>query len=75
MWTRSAQNKETGKFLVEAFDYDGNLSFRGEFATMQEADAAGQNAERINKMTTELDKRYGKPVEMSDDELLAELGV
>ena len=74
MWTRSAQNKETGLFAVECHDWKGNLFFADKFASAQEADRAGEAAER--RMTMEM--QFGKiesSVEMSDDELLAELGL
>ncbi len=77
MWTRSAANKETGLMTVECYDWNGNLFFKGEFAGLQEAEAAGVDAERrmTQKMTLgdempTLDEIFA---EMDDDELLAEL--
>lgn len=75
MWTRG-RNKETGKFEVECTDWNGNVFFAGAFDTYQEADRAGEDAERhmtfkmINGDAPPLD---GSTATMSDDELLAEL--
>lgn len=46
MWARSAKSKETGLFTVECFAFDGELFFRGEFGDGQEANRAGEDAER-----------------------------
>jgi len=80
MWTRSAANKETGKFAVTCTDFHGEVCFTGEFDTVEEADRAGEAAERRivrweesgrwQPTQDELDARFA---EISDDELLSEL--
>lgn len=75
-WTRSAKN-ENGKFIVECHDWNGNLFYSGEFDNVQEADRAGEKAER--RMTFEMQNGPMPTLEeifedMDDDELLKELG-
>lgn len=76
MWNRSAKNKETGKFTVECIDWNGAEFFRGEFDSAQEADRAGEDAERrmTMKMQIPADAPTLDEIIMSDDELLAALG-
>lgn len=71
MWTRSAANKKTGLMTVTCIDWNGNEFFSGEFDNLQDANAAGEDAER--RMTNAMNA--GEPVEcdLSTDELLAEL--
>lgn len=73
MWTRSAKNKETGKIAVVCIDWNGNEFFRGEFANLNEANQAGEDAER--RMTIAMQAGDLEPIEceLTDDELLAEL--
>jgi hypothetical protein len=76
MWTRSAQNRETGKFTVACTDWNGAEFFRGEFADGQEANRAGEDAER--RMTLAMQAPALEPIPddiaaMSNEELLAEL--
>jgi len=77
MHIRTKDQTNPGKFAFECIGYNGDL-FRAEggFATAQEADRAAEAAERAMMTmhgmglpdTTELP-------DMSDDELLAELGL
>ena len=69
MHTRSAKNKITGKFTVVVTDWNGVECFRGEFDDMHEADRAAEREERA--MTLQMPAPAG--VDMTDDELLAEL--
>lgn len=75
MWTRSAKN-ENGKFTFTCIDWNGQLFSEGEFASAQEADRAGEHAERMMTLAMtdgpapSLDDVFA---EMDDDELLAEL--
>ena len=70
MHTRSAKNKVTGKFLVTVTDWNGVECFRGEFDSLHDADQAAAREERLMTL------RMQTPVscDMTDDELLAELG-
>ena len=71
MWTRSAANKETGLMTVICTDWNGAEFFRGEFADLHEAEAAGSNAER--EMTNAMNTPEAVHCDLDDDELLAEL--
>lgn len=74
MWTRSAANKITGKVTVTCTDFHGDVFFTGEFDNVQDADCAGESAER--RMTTwENSGRYQPDGfdDISDDDLLQEL--
>lgn len=73
MHTRSAKNKITGKFTVVVTDWNGVECFRGEFDDMHEADRAAEREERA--MTLRMQMPAIADVDMTDDELLAELGV
>jgi len=76
MWTRSVKDKVTGLMTVTVWDYDGKIFFEGTFDDLGLAEAAGRDNERLvmqgasvaNMMT--LDQIL---LEMSDDEVLAEL--
>lgn len=72
MHTRSAKDKITGKFTVTVTDWNGDLCFVGEFDDVREADRAAAREERL--MTLRMQNPV-ESVEMTDDELLAELGV
>jgi hypothetical protein len=74
MWTRSAMNRTTGLMTVECTDWSGKQFFKGEFATLAEAETAGQDAERrmTNAMSMPTVEAFGD-IEMTDEELLAEL--
>ncbi|QIG75321.1 hypothetical protein EVC29_092 [Rhizobium phage RHph_Y52] len=76
MWSRSAKNRETGKFTVMCTDWNGDLFFTGEFDNMVDADRAGEDAER--RMTFQMQNPAARALDeifadMSDDELLSEL--
>lgn len=71
MHTRSAKSKITGKFTVVVTDWNGAECFRGEFDDMHEADRAAEREERA--MTLRMQMPAIADVEMTDDELLAEL--
>lgn len=73
MWSRSAADKKTGLMTVVCTDWNGKEFFRGEFSDVGEANRAGEDAER--RMTNAM--QSGDPVacDMSDDELLRELGI
>jgi hypothetical protein len=76
MHTRSAKNKTTGLFAVLCWDWNGAEFFRGQFASVQEADHAAADAER--RMTLAMQRPASAPLSldeilMSDDELLAAL--
>lgn len=78
MHTRSAKSKVTGKFTVTVIGWDGVECFKGEFDTMQEADAAAAREERAAMLRTQAPAQavYACSLDdilMSDDELLAEL--
>lgn len=76
MHTRSAKNKETGKFTVVVTDWNGVECFRGEFDDMFEADAVAYREERAMtlRMQSGAPLVHGDFDEMSDDDLLAALG-
>jgi hypothetical protein len=78
MWTRSAASKITGRFTVVCTDYSGNVFFMDEFDNLNDADRAGEAAERSMTMW----ENEGRPApllleslldEISDDELLREI--
>jgi hypothetical protein len=76
MHTRSAKSKETGKFTVTVWDYNGAEFFKGEFSDVFEANEAAANQER--RMIVAMQSPSQAPLAMaeilmSDDELLAEL--
>ncbi len=75
MWVRSAKNKETGLMTVTCTDWNGSVFFSGEFDNLQDAETAGQNAERrmTIKMTSVAPAQTLDEVlaEIDDDELLA----
>jgi hypothetical protein len=76
MWNRSAKNKETGKFAVVCTDWNGKEFFKGDFDTVETANAAGQDAER--RMTLQMQAGTLAPltaeeIALTDDEILAEL--
>ncbi len=76
MHTRSAKNKETGKFTVTVWDWNGAEFFKGEFSDLAQADEAAATQER--RMTVKMQAGDAAPLTMaellmSDDELLAEL--
>lgn len=71
MWTRSAANKTTGAMTVVCTDWNGVEFFRGEFATLAEAEAAGVDAER--RMTNAMNMPANDGEEISDEDLMAEL--
>lgn len=77
MHTRSAKSKETGLFTVIVWDWNGRQVFQGDFATIQEADAAAAAQERavtLRGLTPEdLQPLTLAELLMSDDELLREL--
>jgi len=90
MWTRSAKDKVTGLMTVVCTDWDGNVFFEGQFADFFAAEEAGKNAERqmtmamqakkdgtptLAEILAEMDELDSDIMAMSDDELLAELGV
>jgi len=71
MHIRTKDQTNPGKFAIKCIDWNGNV-FRaqGGFATAQEADRAAEAAERA-MMTM-----HGVELpDMSDDEILAELGL
>lgn len=70
MWTRSAQNKITGKFRVTCTDYNGEVFYTAEFDSAADADRAGESAER--RMTLAM-QAATDDIGMTDDELLQEL--
>lgn len=63
MWTRSAADRETGKASVTCWDWKGAVFFEGEFASVAEAERAGEDAER--RMT--LWEASGRPEQSADD--------
>lgn len=71
MWSRSAQNKQTGLMTVVCTDWNGSEFFRGEFNNLADANAAGIDAER--RMTNAMNNPEPVSCDMSDDELLAAL--
>ena len=73
MWTRSAMDRTTGLMTVECTDWNGKEFFKGEFATLAEAETAGQDAER--RMTNAMNMlESAEPMAgMTDEDLLAEL--
>lgn len=71
MWTRSAANKVTGLMTVVVTDWNGEEFFRGDFADLHEANAAGENAER--EMTNAMNAGPTIDCDLTDDELLKEL--
>ena len=78
MHTRSAKSKETGVFTVTVWDWNGAEFFKGCFFDLAEAENAAQTNERA--MTIKMQAADAAPLTMaeilmSDDELLAELGV
>lgn len=75
MWSRSARNKETGLFTVEVTDWNGNSFFKGQFADMNEAEEAGQDAERRMTMAMQAAKRADEFDLMSIEDLGWELGL
>lgn len=78
MWTRSAQRNPAQPVTVECWDYNGALFFKGEFATVAEADQAGRDAERRMAMAMQMDAAFGPLTEdeknMSIEDIFAELG-
>lgn len=82
---RSARNKDTDKFSVQCFDWNGKLFSEGAFHTIAEADDFAAWAERAMTLAMQLVGKLGQdeaiPDEqleahydlMTDDELLAEL--
>lgn len=75
MWTRSAKQKD-GTFSITVYDNDGGVYLeQSGFNTARDAEQAAELAQR--------EVLFGKPeytidqvfAEMSDDELLAELGM
>lgn len=76
MWTRSAKDKVTGKITVVCTDWNGNEFFKGDFDNVVDADRAGEAAERNMMLAMESGfVSTGELPEMSDDELLSELGL
>ena len=76
MHTRSAKNKDTGKFTVTVFDWHGAVSFRGEFSDLHEADRAAEREERAMTLRMQMPEHAPKSIDdilMSDDELLKAL--
>lgn len=76
MHVRSAKSKETGKFTVTVWDYNGVEFFNGEFRDVSEANEAAANQER--RMIVAMQSPSQTPLTMaeilmSDEELLAEL--
>lgn len=71
MWTRSAKKQPTDKITVTCTDWNGAVFFTGEFDTVQEADAAGENAER--RMTLRMQMGGLVECNLTIDEILAEL--
>ncbi len=74
MHTRSAKHKTTGKFTVAVTDWNGIECFRGDFDTMQEADAAAVREERAMTLRMQAPGGALDDILMSDAELLRELG-
>lgn len=76
MHTRSAKNKNTGKFTVTVTDWHGAVCFRSEFSDMHEADRAGEREERAMTLRMQMPTNAPKSFDdilMSDDELLKAL--
>ena len=73
MWTRSAANKANGKITVTCTDWNGQLFFSGEFASLAAANEAGQDAERRMTIAMNAPKSGTIISAMTDDELLTEL--
>jgi hypothetical protein len=76
MWTRSAQNKQTGLFSFTCTDWNGNVFAEGSDLSYAEVEEAGADAERrmtISMQTPALSQTELLD-EMSDIELLLELG-
>lgn len=73
MWHRSAKNPITGKFTVECIDWNGAEFFKGEFSSVADADRAGEDAERRMTMAMQMPVEASTQVDLSDDDLLAEL--
>ncbi|KRQ11896.1 hypothetical protein AOQ73_05675 [Bradyrhizobium pachyrhizi] len=82
MHTRSAKNKETGKFTVTVWDWNGVECFRGEFSDVIEADLAAQREERVMTLrmqqtpAAQSSRRYSETMEaepLTIDEILAAL--
>ena len=70
MWTRGKDKNETGKFAIEVFDLSGAIVFaKGGFENAAEADRAAEVEQRA--------VLFGRAddTEMTDDELLAALGL
>lgn len=70
MWTRGKDKKELGKFEPSIYEGRNLVKTMGGFNTTQEADRAAESAQREPIFTpkSKLDQ------EMSDEEMLAELG-
>lgn len=76
MWTRSPIDKNTGLMTVECMDWRGQPFYRGEFATLAEANRAGEEAERRMTLAMHAPALGPLPADiaaMSNAELLAEL--
>jgi|TARA_R100000093_G_scaffold54325_1_gene28061 hypothetical protein len=71
MWNRSAADKKTGLMTVVVTDWNGDEFFRGQYSDVNEANAAGEQAER--EMTNAMNMGPAVECDMTDDELLAEL--
>ena len=75
MWTRSAKQKD-GTFDITVYDNDGGVYLeQSKFNTARDAEQAAERAQRevmFGKPEYTLDQFFA---EMSDDELIAELGI
>ena len=75
MWTRSAKQADN-TFAITVYDNDGGVYLQQSgFATVRDAEQAAERAKRevlFGKPEYTLDQVFA---EMSDDELIAELGM